>query len=65
MHAEDDVAALRRLADQRDPKRTEVLREDRDDIDAQGRASSLVTWSGVARSMILQARRQESAELPV
>jgi hypothetical protein len=33
---EHDVAALRGLADERDPERAEILGKDRDDIDAQG-----------------------------
>src|ERR1035437_2848982 len=40
VHLEDDVPALRRLADQRDFKRAEVLGEDRDDVDAQRGISS-------------------------
>jgi hypothetical protein len=36
MDPERDVAALRGLADERDLERAEVLRKDRDDVDAQG-----------------------------
>jgi hypothetical protein len=41
MHPELDVTALRCLADQRDAQRREVLREDRDDVDAQRGTPSL------------------------
>jgi hypothetical protein len=50
MHANGDVTALHCLADQRDADRREVLGKDRDDVDAQGSASSRTAVTSKASS---------------